>query len=48
MRFYNNPNPYYCGIDLHAQMLYVCIIDDQGEKKFTRKSMPNPLPSLNS
>lgn len=30
MRFYNNPHPYYCGIDLHARLLYVCIIDDKG------------------
>ena len=32
MRFYNNSHPHYCGIDLHARMLYVCIIDDQNDK----------------
>jgi len=31
MRFYNNAHPCYCGIDLHARLLYVCIIDDKGE-----------------
>ena len=31
MRFYNNAHPYYCGIDLHARLLYVCIIDSYGE-----------------
>ena len=31
MRFYTNLHPYYCGIDLHARTLYVCIIDDKGE-----------------
>lgn len=31
MNFYNNAHPYYCGIDLHARILYVCIIDLQGE-----------------
>jgi transposase len=31
MNFYNNQHPYYCGIDLHARSLYVCIIDQQGE-----------------
>ncbi len=31
MRFYNNMHPYYCGIDLHARTLYVCIIDQAGE-----------------
>ena len=27
MRFYTNSHPYYCGIDLHARTLYVCILD---------------------
>jgi transposase len=31
MNFYNNMHPYYCGIDLHARSLYVCIIDQAGE-----------------
>ena len=31
MNFYNNIHPYYCGIDLHARTLYVCIIDQGGE-----------------
>ena len=31
MRVYNNAHPYYCGIDLHSRLLYVCIIDDKGE-----------------
>ena len=30
MNFYNNMHPYYCGIDLHARLLYVCIIDQEG------------------
>ncbi|MEE9397271.1 MAG: IS110 family transposase [Methylococcales bacterium] len=30
MNFYNNIHPYYCGIDLHARLLYVCIIDQTG------------------
>ncbi len=30
MNFYNNIHPYYCGIDLHARILYVCIIDQEG------------------
>lgn len=32
MRFYNQSHPYYCGIDLHSRILYVCIINEQGEK----------------
>ena len=31
MRFYNNSHPYYCGIDLHARLLYLFIIDSKGE-----------------
>ncbi len=31
MKFYNKSHPYYCGIDLHARLLYVCIIDQNGE-----------------
>ena len=31
MNFYNNTHPYYCGIDLHARSLYVCIIDHEGD-----------------
>ena len=30
MNFYNNTHPYYCGIDLHARTLYVCIIEQDG------------------
>ncbi len=30
MNFYNNTHPYYCGIDLHARILYVCIFDQEG------------------
>ena len=27
MRFYNQPHQFYCGIDLHARTLYLCILD---------------------
>lgn len=30
MRFYSHQHPYYCGIDLHTRLLYVCIIDELG------------------
>ena len=30
MNFYDNTHPYYCGIDLHARILYVCIVDQEG------------------
>jgi transposase len=31
MRFYNKQHKYYCGIDLHARKMYVCIIDEKGK-----------------
>jgi hypothetical protein len=31
MRFYTNQHKYYCGIDLHARRMYVCIMDERGE-----------------
>ena len=31
MRFYNQQHKYYCGIDLHARKMYVCIIDEKGK-----------------
>jgi len=30
MRLYNGQHRYYCGIDLHARMMYVCIVDQAG------------------
>ena len=39
MNFYNNIHPYYCGIDLHARTLYVCIIDQEG-KTCVHKEVP--------
>ncbi len=31
MRFYQTQHPFYCGIDLHAKSLYVCILAHDGE-----------------
>ena len=31
MRFYTKQHQYYCGIDLHAKTMYVCLLDDRGE-----------------
>src|SRR3989304_6272290 len=30
MRFYNGQHRHYCGIDLHAKSMYVCILDASG------------------
>ena len=33
MRFYTKQHKFYCGIDLHAKKMYLCILDETGEKK---------------
>ena len=30
MRFYNEQRPFYCGVDLHARTMYLCILDREG------------------
>ena len=30
MRFYNQPHRFYCGVDLHARTMYLCILDHAG------------------
>ncbi len=30
MRFYTKPHKHYCGVDLHARTMFVCILDGQG------------------
>ena len=42
MNFYNNMHPYYCGIDLHARILYVCIIDQEGNICVHKEIPANP------
>jgi transposase len=48
MRFYNNMHPYYCGIDLHARILYVCILDQEGQvcQHKEIKACPDALQAL--
>ncbi len=31
MKFYTKQHLHYCGIDLHADAMYVCILDAAGE-----------------
>jgi len=31
MRFYTKQHKFYCGIDLHAKKMYVCVLDSTGE-----------------
>ena len=34
MRFYNRQHRFYCGVDLHARSMYVCILDQAGTVVF--------------
>src|SRR5919108_5029070 len=45
MRFSTDPHPFYCGIDLHARSMYVCIVSHDGEIVLHRnmKAAPEPL-----
>ncbi len=42
MRFYTKQHRYYCGIDLHARSMYVCVLDQAGEKVVHRKIPSKP------
>ncbi len=47
MNFYNSIHPYYCGIDLHARTLYVCIIDQDGNTCLHKEIAADPDKLLN-
>ena len=38
MRFYTQQHRYYCGIDLHARTMYVCILEQAGTVLVHRNS----------
>jgi transposase len=42
MRFYTTQHPFYCGIDLHAQAMYVCILNQKGDIVLHRNMKTNP------
>jgi hypothetical protein len=41
-RFYTTQHPFYCGIDLHARTMYVCILDQSGEILVHRNMQTDP------
>ena len=45
MRFYTQQHKFYCGIDLHARTMYVCIMDNEG-KVLTHKNMMTTAENL--
>ena len=42
MRFYTKNHPFYCGIDLHARTMYVCILNQDGEIVVHRNMSTSP------
>jgi transposase len=46
MRFYTNQHQLYCGIDLHARSMYVCILSHDGELLLHRNMKAAPEPFL--
>ncbi len=33
MNLYQTQHPFYCGIDLHANKMYTCVVDQNGDKR---------------
>src|SRR5262245_5187507 len=46
MRFYTKPHKFYCGIDLHARTMYLCILSQEGEVLLHRNMTAAPEPFL--
>src|SRR5215813_8501591 len=42
MRFYQGQHRFYCGIDLHARSMHVCVIDQAGTIVFDKKLATRP------
>jgi transposase len=46
MRFYTKQHQFYCGIDLHARTMYLCILNQEGEILVHRNMPAGPDPFL--
>jgi hypothetical protein len=46
MRFYTTQHPLYCGIDLHARTMSVCIMNHDGESVLHKNMQAAPEPFL--
>jgi transposase len=46
MRFYTKQHPFYCGIDLHARPMYLCVLNQDGEILMHRNMPAGPDPFL--
>jgi transposase len=46
MRFYTKQHQFYCGIDLHARTMYLCLLNQDGEIMVHRNMKAAPEPFL--
>jgi transposase len=46
VRFYTKPHKFYCGIDLHARTMYLCVLNQEGEVLLHRNMKAAPEPFL--
>jgi hypothetical protein len=46
MRFYTQQHPFYCGIDLHARTMSLCLLHRDGEMLVHRNLPTGPAPFL--
>jgi hypothetical protein len=37
MKYYTGPHQYYCGVDLHARTMYLCIVNQADEVLYHRQ-----------
>ena len=43
MRFYQQAHRFYCGVDLHARTMYVCVLDQAGAVVFDGNLPAGPV-----
>ena len=46
MRFYTRQHRFYCGVDLHARSMYVCVLDQEGNVLVSKDIRTAPEPFL--
>ncbi len=46
MRFYTRTHKHYCGVDLHARSMYVCVLDQEGNVLVSQNIASAPQPFL--
>jgi transposase len=42
MRFYQQEHPFYCGVDLHARSMHVCVVDAAGQTRLHQNIAARP------